>query len=132
MKRPTALESALVALIGVLVAWQIATAIQVGESQVEVRAIPQALADVLHEKAAGRSCVFASQYAYPQIAYGSGCDGVRLDLASANAPPLFETDDVQVFALALGEPPAGSLLDGLAWVDVSAGSQVWRLYVLSD
>lgn len=110
--------------------WHGSVAVRIDREQVEARAVAAVLADRLANEAAGRSCVFASQYGYPQLQYWSGCRGTIYRNGEIESPALItqaEATGSAAFVLAVSTPPAGSFLDG--WVAVPMDEIGWTLYM---
>jgi hypothetical protein len=119
-----------VAILLIATMWSFTTVAAIATDQLDQRRESHQIASAIADLGDEDSCVFLSQYGFPQIMLGSGCPGQRADLASlscqVNATQLRlpDTDVLVVLVSQLPDDLGGSalLLEG---ADLPSG---WSMY----
>ncbi len=76
LPQAASLGGALLVLVGFGI-WQVGTVSSIGRMQEQTRQYAHTLSRILQRETRGQPCRFASQYAFPVIAFASGCEGTR-------------------------------------------------------
>ena len=117
--------------LAALVVGHLVVAQAIGRDQLQARLVASELAAVVEQVADGHPCYLASEYGSPQIAYGSGCPGIRLILDSSTMPTPMARAQARgelVFALTLHDPPTTSFLADWHANPVEVGRECWTLW----
>lgn len=88
--RKVALVAASLCVVSAFALWHVTVARGQDEMQVRARQVAVMIAEELVQEVGGGPCWFGSQYGYPQIAFYSGCTGVRLTPDMKEVPPELE------------------------------------------
>lgn len=113
--RKVAAVAASLCLVAGFAWWHVMVARGQDEVQVRTREVSVMIAEELVQEVGGGPCWFGSQYGYPQIAFYSGCTGVRLTPDMKEVPPLLKKaimDNDPVYAIFWGLPEEESAAAG--------------------